>query len=51
MTAMAYGVVFAGGRRLTLALHEYHVSKDADFLAVDRKGYASVRTEVKLIGE
>ena len=42
-----HDVVFAGGTRLTLALSEYRLSRDVDFLAVDREGYASLRAEVR----
>jgi hypothetical protein len=45
-----HGVVFAGGTRLTLAFGEYRVSRDADFLAADRQGYASLRSEVRQAG-
>lgn len=45
-----HGVVFAGGTRLTLALGEYRLSRDIDFLAADRQGYASLRFEVRQIG-
>jgi hypothetical protein len=42
-----HDVVFAGGTRLTLALGEYRLSRDVDFLAVDQQGYASLRAEVR----
>ncbi|MBN1605626.1 MAG: nucleotidyl transferase AbiEii/AbiGii toxin family protein [Polyangiaceae bacterium] len=45
-----HGVVFAGGCRLTLAFGEYRVSQAVDFLAADRKGYASLRAEVRQPG-
>jgi len=42
-----HGVTFAGGTRIALAYGEYRVSRDVDFLAVDRHGYASLRAEVR----
>lgn len=45
-----HGVVFGGGTRIALAYGEYRVSRDADFLATDRPGYASLRAEVRSHG-
>lgn len=42
-----HGVVFAGGTRIALSLHEYRISRDADFLAVDRTGYATLRMALR----
>lgn len=39
--------VFAGGTRISMALSEYRVSRDVDFLVSDTRGYAELRAAAR----